>query len=128
MSSMQQILNLFVLVVHVSGCHHALYLLQLHKHHDNKSFNGLLPALSLLQAWSTSAHNCLPAFFPSCNMSSEKLHGKPAGWDWLHYLLTGSLTVVSAALGYYIMRERVLARKLMSSNAELSKLLFKVST
>lgn len=78
--------------------------------------------LSTLQAWSTSAYNCLPAFASS----TSKLHGKAAGWDWLHFLLTGSLTVVSAALGYYMVRERAVAKKLAGSNAELSKLLFKV--
>lgn len=80
-----------------------------------------------MQAWGTSAYSCLPGFASSYSASTEQLKGKPAGWDWLHLLLTGSLTVVSAALGYYVVRERAMARRLTVSNAELSKLLFKVA-
>ena len=61
--------------------------------------------------------------------TGEALEGKAGGqrWDWLHFLLTGSLAVVSATLGYYVARERMLSKHLSLTNAELSKLLFKVS-
>ena len=81
--------------------------------------------LILLQAWSSSVYNCLPAVYSS---TESVLEGKAAvrRWDWLHFLLTGSLAVVSATLGYYITRERLLVKRLALTNAELSKLLFKV--
>lgn len=84
--------------------------------------------LGLLQAWSTSASNCLPSSASVYANTLGMRGSKPPlrQLDGLHWTLASGLALVSAALGLYIARSHNLKKQINNSNTELSRLLLKV--
>lgn len=83
-----------------------------------------------LQAWTVSVYGCLP--------SSAQVYAGTVGMfgcksplrrlDGLHCALAGALGLVSAALGFYVMKGHRLQKQVNSNSTELSRLLLKVSS
>lgn len=84
--------------------------------------------LSTIQAWSTSASDCLPSSASVYANTLGMRGSKPPlrQLDGLHWTLASGLALVSAALGLYIARSHNLKKQINNSNTELSRLLLKV--
>ena len=83
----------------------------------------------LVQAWSATAYASLPTSAAVYNSTLGILGPKSPLWtlDRLHISLASGLALVSAALGWYIVRNQQLQKQVTSSSTELSRLLLKVT-